>query len=85
MARRNIPSKFIYIDRDDRQTVALRHKSGKLRGRRAVRKGERGDRTFPRRVRGGEHGSAEAGGWIMGRSKPVRGDRMKRGAIRRTL
>jgi len=86
--KRYIPSRFIYIDRDDKQTLALREReSGHLRGRRVVRKGEKGDRTFPRRVRGGEHGSPRYGGWILGRSPPVsiRGDNLKRGTIRRTL
>ena len=86
--KRYIPSKYIYIDRDDKQTLALREReTGHLRGRRVVRKGEKGDRTFPRRVRGGEHGSKKYGGWILGRSPSVlvRGDSSKRGTLRRTL
>lgn len=66
--KRYIPKRLIYIDRDDRQTKALRNpRTGKLLGRRAVKKGERGDKTFPRRVRSGPWG-----GIILGRSKAIK-------------
>ena len=78
-----IPKNLIYIDKDDRQTLALQHfETGKMRGRRVVQKGERGDRTFPRRVRSGKWA-----GVILGRSKPipVRASERARGTIRRNL
>jgi hypothetical protein len=85
--KRYIPKKFIYIDKDDTQTIALQGKSGRMMGRRVVKKGEKGDRTFPRRVRGGEKGSKKYGGWIMGRSPPikVRASKKRRGTIRRNI
>ncbi len=85
--KRYIPKKFIYIDRDDTQTIALQAKSGRMIGRRRVKKGEKGDRTFPRRVRGGEKGSKKYGGWILGRSQPikVRAGKKARGTVRRRI
>lgn len=81
--RRQIPKAWIYVDRDDTQTLSLRDReTGKMEGRRVVHKREKGDRTFPRRVSKGPYA-----GEILGRSKaiPVRGDEKKRGAIRRRL
>lgn len=74
----------LYIDRDDTQTVATRNsETGRLTGRRVIRKRERGDKTFPRRVSSPKKYAGE----IMGRSQAiqVRGDSEKRGTIRRRL
>ena len=83
-----IPKRFIYADKDDTQTVALRNsKTGRLRGRRVVKKNEVGDFTFPRRVRGGKKGSKKYGGFILGRTPPikVRASKKRRGTIRRRI
>lgn len=83
MAKKKIRYK-IYIDRDDKQTVALRDKeTGRLQGRRVVRKNEAGDRTFPRRVSSPKKYAGE----IIGRSKsiPVRASKNRRGTIRKRL
>lgn len=83
--KRRIPKRFIYIDKNDRQTIGTRNKkTGRMTGRRVLKKGEIGDRTFPVRVRGGEKGSKKYGGWILGRSPPikVKGSKNKRGTTK---
>lgn len=84
MAKRiRVPQKWIYVDRDDKQTLALQDReTGKMKGRRIVHKREKGDRTFPRRVSKGPYA-----GVILGRSKsvPVRASEGRRGTVRRTI
>ena len=71
----------LYPDMNDKGTLAIRNKkTGKFRGRRVVKKGERSDRTFPLRVKS----PPEFSGEILGRSEsiPVKGSVRARGYVR---
>ena len=58
----------LYPDTNDKGTLAIRNKkTGKFRGRRVIRKGEKSDRTFPLRVKS----PTEFSGQILGRSEPI--------------
>lgn len=80
-----VPKSWIYLDKNDTQTIATRNtQTGRLTGRRRVKKSEKGDSTFPRRV---GHKGSKYDGVILGRSPKVkvRASSKKRGTIRRTI
>lgn len=76
----------IYVDKDDRGTVAIKDKkTGKFKGRKKAN--GKGDRTYPLRIRGKYNKPHPLSGQIRGRSGsiPVRGDSNKRGTMRERI
>ena len=78
--KRRIPKAWIVVDKSSHTRAIQNEKTGKMEGRRFV-KGI-GDRTRVRRISKGEFA-----GQVLGRTHPVpiRGDKKKRGTIRRRL